>query len=203
MGRGRLRALTRAAFIACGLSLIAVAVVLALLSGSELPSVAALLAGVLLIVFGAAGELPAEIGLQRISFSGSHDSARDYSEALYDAVREALPELRPPRRGPDWNPSQPTYWIDELNLRIVVTWAPDQSYRIGVSAVDRALDPAVARTRPGAAVLLVTNVDEIDDLQAALNAALGERGSVVRWRSPTDTDQLRRRAHELKTTGGV
>jgi hypothetical protein len=194
MVRRQLRAPARASFIACGASLIAVAVALALLSDSELPSVAAMVAGVLLVVFGAVGELPEEIGLQRISFGRQSNPARDYREALYDAVRVALPELNPPRRAPDWHPSRPTYWVDELDLRIVVTWAPDESYRIDVSV----LDPVVERTGVAARVLLVTNVDEIDDLQAALRRSVGERGAVVRWRSPDDTADLGRTARKLR-----
>lgn len=193
----RLRALGRAVFIVCGSLLVGVAVVLAVLSDSELPSVAALVTGVLLIVFAVVGELPEEIGLQRIAFA-RENAARGYREALYDAVREALPELEPPRRAGEWRPDQPTYWVDELDLRIVVTWAPDESYRIDVSE----LDPVMRRAGTHSGVLLVTNVDEIGDLQAALRSALGGRGAVVRWRSPDDTDKIRRTAHELRAPNG-
>jgi hypothetical protein len=51
-------------------------------------------------------------------------------------------------------------------------------------------------------VLLVTNVDDIDDLQAALRSQLGERAAVVRWRSPDDNDALRRTARELQANKG-
>ena len=190
-----LRAGARAAFAVSGLGLVGVAVLLALRSANEMTSLAALLAGVLLVVVGGAGRLPEEIGLQRVSFGRTHQpAARQYRKALYDAVQAALPELEPPQRGSDWRPQQPTYWVDELQLRIVVTWAPDDSYRIDVSQVDPG-----AHASPSFGVLLVTNVDEIDDLQAALRSQVGERTAVVRWRSSDDNDELRRIARGLKS----
>jgi hypothetical protein len=191
----QLRALARTTFIAGGVALVGTAVAIALMSRSELPSVVALLSGILLIVFGSIGELPDEVSHRGVVFGPRHDAARDYREGLYDAVRQALPELRPPRRAPDWHPDQPTYWVDELDLRIMVTWAPDASYRIDVSVVDE----LVQRSEPDVGVLLITNIDEIDDLQAAVRAAVGTRGAVVRWRSPLDTQQLRRTARGLHT----
>jgi hypothetical protein len=116
---------------------------------------------------------------------------------LYDAVQTALPELDPPIRGRDWQPDQPTYWVDELQLKLVVTWAPDDSYRIDVSRID----PGV-QVDSEIGVLLVTNVGDIDDLQAALRSQLGERTAAVRWRSPDDNDALRR-ARELQAHNGT
>lgn len=196
MAGQNLRVGTRIAFVVGGIALVGVAVLLALQHTSEMTSFAAMVAGAVLIVLGGSGRLPEEIGMQRISFgkvAPPEDEAQDYREALYDAVREALPELEPPRRGADWHPEQPTYWVDELQLRIVVTWAPDESWRIGVSMVE----PAVDQAGPETGVLLVTNVDEIDDLQSALRDSLGERGAVVRWRSPADNELLRRTARKL------
>jgi hypothetical protein len=195
MAGQNLRVTTRIAFVIGGVALVGVAVLLALQHTSEMTSFAAMVAGALLVVLGGSGRLPEEIGLQRVAFSKAapDDEARDYREALYDAVREALPELEPPRRDADWHPEQPTYWVDEMQLRIVVTWAPDESWRIGVSMVE----PAVEQAGPDTGVLLVTNVDEIDDLQTALRASLGERGAVVRWRSPADNELLKRTARKL------
>jgi uncharacterized membrane protein YqjE len=197
MAREDLRAGTRAAFVAAGLGLIGLAVLLALWTDHTTTSMAALLAGVLLVVVAVVGRLPEEIGLQRISFGASRQTAREYREALYDAVQTALPELEPPSRGSDWHPDRPTYWVDELQLRIVVTWAPDDSYRINVSRIDPA-----ALANPDIGVLLVTNVEEIDDLRAALRSQAGERSAVVRWRSPDDNDALRRTARELQAHNG-
>lgn len=198
MARQQLRALARVSFIACGLSLVGLSVLLALRTDNDLTSLGALLAGVLLIVAAAVGRLPEEIGLQRISFGEARVAARDYREALYGAVLEVLPELEPPKRGSDWQSYQPTYWVDELQLRIVVTWAPDESWRLDISM----LRPVMERAGPDTGVLLVTNVDEIDDLQSELRSGMGERGAVVRWRSSVDNDQLRRTAHELQAHNG-
>jgi hypothetical protein len=196
MAGQNLRVGTRVAFVIGGIALVGVAVLLALQHTSEMTSFAAMVAGALLIVLGGSGRLPEEIGLQRVSFgkAAEPDEAEDYRKALYDAVREALPELEPPRRGADWHPEQPTYWVDELQLRIVVTWAPDESWRIGVSMVE----PMLEKAGPDTGVLLVTNVDEIDDLQSALHDTIGERGAVVRWRSSEDNELLRRTARKLR-----
>jgi hypothetical protein len=37
-----------------------------------------------------------------------------------------LPELDPPIRGEDWQLDRPTYWVDDLQLKMVVTWPPDE-----------------------------------------------------------------------------
>lgn len=198
MARDDLRAGARVAFVASGLVLVGVGVLLALRSANEMTSLAALLAGVLLALVGAVGRLPEEIGLQRVYFGDTSPAARVYSRALYAAVQAALPELAPPSRGADWQPDRPTYWVDELQLRIVVTWAADDSYRIDVSRIDPGVHPD-----PEIGVLLVTNVDEIDDLQAALRSQLGERSAVVRWRSPDDNEELRRTARDLRAHNGT
>jgi hypothetical protein len=84
---------------------------------------------------------------------------------LYDAVQTALPELDPPISEHDWKLDRPTYCVDGLGLQIVVTWAPDDSCRVDVSRIDPS---AQADSEIG--VLLVTNVDDIDELQAALRS---------------------------------
>jgi hypothetical protein len=77
---------------------------------------------------------------------------------------------------------------------MVVTWAPDDWYRIDVPWIDPA-----AHAGSEICVLLVTNLDDIDDyLQTALRSQLGERTAVVRWRSPEDNDALRRKVSELQ-----
>lgn len=197
MARDTLRAGARAAFGVAGLGLVGLAVLLALRSAHDMTSLAALLVGVMFIVAAGFGRLPEEIGLQRVSFGRPPPTAREYRKALYDAVQTALPELDPPKRDHDWQPERPTYWVDELRLRIVVTWAPDNSYRIDVARIDPDVpgDSAVG-------VLLVTNVDEIDDLQAALRSRLGHRTAVVRWRSPADNDALRQTARSLHAANG-
>jgi len=197
MARDDLRAGARAAFVAAGLALVGVAVLLALRSVNEMTSLAALLAGVLLLVVGGIGRFPEEVGLQRVSFAHTPPAAREYRKALYDSVQAALPELAPPSRGADWQPDRPTYWVDELQLRIVVTWAPDDSYRVDVSQIEPGVEPD-----PQIGVLLITNVDEVDDIQAALRSQLGERTAVVRWRSPADNEALRRTARDLRAHNG-
>jgi hypothetical protein len=141
MARDDLRAGGRAAFVVTGLGLtglglIGLAVLLALRSASDMTSLAALLAGVLLLVVAGVGRLPEELGLQRILFGHPPPAAREYRKALCDAVQTALPEVDPPIRGDDWQPDRPTYRVDELQLKLVVTWAPDDSYRMDVSRID-------------------------------------------------------------------
>lgn len=197
MAREDLGAGVRVLFVVSGLGFVGLAVLLALRSANDMTSVAALLVGVLLLIVAGVGRLPEEIGLQRITFGQPPAAAREYRKALYDAVHTALPELAPPARGHDWQPERPTYWVDELRLRIVVTWAPDNSYRIDVSRIEPG-NPA----DPNIGVLLVTNVDEIDDLRSALQSQHGQRSAVVRWRSPADNEALRQTAHELQAHDG-
>jgi hypothetical protein len=106
-----------------------------------------------------------------------------------------LPELNPPIYRHDWKPDRRR--TGSTSCRLVVTWAPDDSYRIDVSRIDPG-----AQFDSEVGVLLVTNVDDIDDLQAALRSQLGERAAVVRWRSPDDNDALRRTARELQANKG-
>lgn len=187
----RVRSGIRAAFAICGLGLVATAVAMALNGASELTSLAALLTGVLLIVVGGTGRLPGEIGLQRITFDQATD-AWSYQEALYEAVCEELPHLRPPVHGP-YGHSSHSIWVEELQLRIVVTWASDDSCRFDVSMVDPLLD----QTPSSVPVILVTNIDDIEDVRAALRSRHGDRAAVVRWKSQKDSEALRRAAHRL------
>jgi hypothetical protein len=179
-----------------GLVLVAVGVLLAFRGASDLTALGALLVGAVVAVAGGSGRLPKEVGLQRVAFGADDRSASAYREALYDAVRQALPEADPPSRDKDWDPRRPTYWVDELQLRVVIRWAADRSVHLDVSNVD------LAGTREAIAVLLVTNVDEIDNLQNAVRAAAGERATVVRWRSPKDNAALRRSARGLHSPNG-
>jgi hypothetical protein len=188
----RVRTWVRAAFAICGLGLIATALVIALHGVSELTSLAAVLTGVLLIVIGGTGRLPGEIGLQRITFNQSTDASA-YQQAFYEAVREELPHLRPPVPGPIRHTSQ--LWVDELQVRIVVTWAADDSCRFDVSMVE----PVIEQAPGNVPVILVTNVDDIEDVRAALRARHGDRAAVVRWKSQKDNEALRRAAHRLST----
>jgi hypothetical protein len=56
---------------------------------------------------------------------------------------------------------------------------------------------------PGAvAVLLITNIDEIDGLQTAVRSRAGERAAVVRWRSIEDIPVLRHTARGLGAPNG-
>jgi hypothetical protein len=196
MVRLRLRLPARITLVAGGLALVGLAVLLALQTHNDLTSVAALLCGVVMVVAGFAGRLPEEVGLHRVVFGGSDDDAAAvYREALHRALRTALPEAHSARRADDWRPDRPTYWIDELALRIVVSWVPDASWRVDVGGIA----PLAERGGPDVRTLLVTNVDEIDNLQEAVRSSMGERGAVVRWRSPQDTDKLRLTVHDLRT----
>ncbi|MFI7067205.1 hypothetical protein ACIBL3_39860 [Kribbella sp. NPDC050124] len=181
-----------------GLVLVAVGVLLAFRGASDLTSLGALIVGAVLGVAAISGRLPNEVGLQRVTFGAQDRSAQTYREALYGAVREALPELSPPSRDKDWHPRRPTYWVDELQLRVVIRWAPDRSVHLDVSTVES----DVVGTRDAVAVLLVTNVDEVDDLQSAVRSTIGERAAVVRWRSTDDNAALRRVARGLGAPKG-
>ena len=181
-----------------GLVLVAAGIVLAFRGASDLTALGALLVGAVVAVAAVSGRLPKEVGLQRITFGSEDRSAETYRSALYDAVRQALPEVEPPSRDRDWNPRRPTYWVDELQLRVVIRWAEDRSVRLDVSTVDS----DVAGTREAVAVLLVTNVDEIDNLQAAIKSAAGDRAAVVRWRSAKDNAALRHTARGLHAPNG-
>ena len=191
MARRRLHPRVRVAFFVCGGALVVLAVVLAFLHIPALAAIVALLTGILLIVFAAIRELPEEIGVRVKSRTAQpeqpDDPERDYRKSVYDAVRRALPDLEPPRRAPDWQPGRPAYWVQELGLRVVVAWSPDPSYQ---------LDSAVlARPDGVAAVLVVTNVDDVSELRAAMRSS---PGAVVRWRSSHDTDALRRATRDLR-----
>ena len=181
-----------------GLALVAVGVLLAFRGASDLTALGALLVGAVVAVTGVTGRLPREVGLQRVTFGADDRSAQAYRVALYDAVRQAFPEIGPPSRDKDWHPQRPTYWVDELQLRVVVRWAKDRSVHLDVSTVES----DVSGTREAVAVLLVTNVDEIDDLAAAVRSWTGERAAVVRWRSNEDNAALRHTARRLGTPDG-
>jgi hypothetical protein len=188
----------RVALGAGGLALVAVGILLAFRGASDLTALGALLVGAVVAVAAVSGRLPREVGLQRVTFGAQDRSAAGYREALYDAVREALPEIEPPSRAKDWHPRRPTYWVDELQLRVVIRWAADRSVHLDVSTVEK----DVADTPGAVAVLLVTNVDEVDDLQSAVRSRTGERAAVVRWRSPDDNVTLRRAARGLGAPNG-
>jgi hypothetical protein len=188
----------RVAFGLGGLGLVAVGVLLAFRRAGDLTSLGALLVGVVVVVAAVTGRLPKEVGLQRVTFGADDHGAEAYREALYEGVRQALPEIDPPSRDSDWHPRRPTYWVDELQLRVVVRWASDRSVHFDVSTVGSDIN----RAGHGVAVLLVTNVDEIDDLQAAVRSHVGERAAVVRWRSTEDNATLQRTARGLNTPNG-
>jgi hypothetical protein len=181
-----------------GLALVTIGVLLAFRGASDLTSLGALLVGAVVAVAALTGRLPKEVGLQRVSFGAEDQDRVAYRKALYDAVRQALPEVEPPTRDKDWHPRRPTYWVDELQLRVVIRWAPDRSVHLDVSTV--ASD--VTGTEDAVAVLLVTNVDEINDLQSAVRSQAGERAAVVRWRSTEDNATLRHTARGLGAPNG-
>jgi hypothetical protein len=194
MARETLRPGARAGLVICGLCLVGVAVLLGLKTDNDMTSLAALLGGVLLILAAGAGRLPAEIGLQRVAFGESDPAPPDYRKELYDAVRAALPEASAPERAPDWQPEQPIYWVQDLRLRIVVSWTPDESLQVDATV----LEPLGKHGGEDSGVLMITNADETEELETALRAVLGERAAVIRWRSPADNEALRRSAHQLR-----
>jgi hypothetical protein len=195
MARETLRPGARAVFVVCGLCLVGVAVLLGLRTDNDMTSLAALLGGVLLILAAGAGRLPAEIGLQRVTFEDDDaEPGPDYRKDLYDAVRAALPDGGGPERAPEWQPEQPIYWVHELRLRVVVSWAPDESWRIDAKVVK----PLAEKAGPDGGVLMITNSDDVEELETALRAVLGERAAVIRWRSPADNDALHRTVHKLR-----
>lgn len=193
-----LRPGVRAALGIGGLSLVVIGVLLAFRGASDLTAVAALLVGAVVAVTAVSGRLPKEVGLQRVTFGAEDSSPHAYRQALYGAVRQALPEVGPPSRDLDWHPQRPTYWVDELQLRVVIHWEADRSIRFDVSTIE--FD--ISGTRDAVAVLLVTNADEVDDLQAALRLAASPRAAVVRWRSPDDNAVLRQTARRLGAQKG-
>ncbi len=186
--RRRLHPRARLTLTAGGGVLVLLAIVLAFVRITEVAAIVVLLAGILLLVFAAIGEVPEEIGIRSRVLSQPHDPAREYRKGVYDAVRAALPDVRPPQRAPDWQPGRPAYQVDELGLRIVVAWARDPSYRV---------EPSVLAA-DGAALLVVTNVTRIADLQLAMRTS-GVRGAVVRWRSPAESDAVHRAIRDLCT----
>jgi hypothetical protein len=181
-----------------GLGLVAMGVLLAFRGGSDLTALGALLVGAVVAVAAATGRLPKEVGLQRVTFGADDRSPAAYRQASYDAVRRALPEIEPPSRDIDWNPHRPTYWVDELQLRVIIRWAADRSVHLDVSAVES----EISGTRDAVAVLLITNADEIDHLQAAVRSKAGERGAVVRWRSAEDNATLGHMARDITAPHG-
>jgi hypothetical protein len=181
-----------------GLALVVVGILLAFRGASDLTSLGSLLVGAVVAVTAITGRLPKEVGLQRVTFGADDRNPQAYREALYDAVRQALPEIDPPSRDQDWHPRRPTYWVDELQLRVVIRWARDRSVHFDVSTVESDL----SGTPEAVAVLLITNVDEIDDLKAAARSMTGERTAVVRWRSTEDNPTLRRTARGLGAPDG-
>lgn len=181
-----------------GFALVAAGVLLGYRGGSDLTALGALLAGTVVAVAALTGRLPKEVGLQRIAFGDDDRSPLAYREALYDAVRETLPDVGPPSRDVDWDPHRPTYWIDELQLRVVFRWAADRSVQVDVSTVDSDL----SGTSDAVAYLLVTNADEIDDLAEAVRSRTRKRAAVVRWRSAKDNAALRESMHGLTTPHG-
>jgi hypothetical protein len=88
--------------------------------------------------------------------------------------------------------------VDELQLRVVIRWARDRSVHLDVSTIQSDL----SGTREAVAVLLITNVNEIDDLSAADRSKADERAAVVRWRSTEDNATLRHVARGLGAPDG-
>ena len=182
----------RAAFTVCGLGLIAAAIVIALRDGSDSISLAALLTGVLLLVIGGTGRLPEEIGLQRVSFD-PRPNASSNDRALVDVVQHELPAL--------WAIAADhgglvirEFWLDELDVPIVMICAPDDWHELDHAALEAVLE----RTAAARGIVVLTNVEDVGQVESILQARHGDRAAVVRWRSRRDNEALRRAAHRLR-----
>lgn len=187
----------RAAFIVCGLGLIAAAIVIALRHGGESISLAALLTGVLLVVIGGTGRLPEEIGLQRISFDRPADldrstDASSDDRAMVDVVRQGVPALLAIAADQDGLVIR-EYWLDELEIPILIIWAPDGHWEVDQDALETALRQAAA----AGGIVLLTNAEEIHRVASILRSRQDERAPFVRWRSRHDNEALRRAVHRL------
>lgn len=187
----------RAAFTVCGLGLIAAAIVIALRHGGESISLAALLTGVLLVVIGGTGRLPEEIGLQRISFDRPADldrstDASSDDRAMVDVVRQGVPALLAIAADQDGLVIR-EYWLDELEIPILIIWAPDGHWEVDQDALETALRQAAA----AGGIVLLTNAEEIHRVASILRSRQDERAPIVRWRSRHDNEALRRAVHRL------
>ncbi|TDD18596.1 hypothetical protein E1218_25755 [Kribbella turkmenica] len=179
------------AFSVCGLGLIAAAITIALRHGGDSLSLAALLTGVLLIVIGGTGRLPEEIGLQRISFDRP-ERGSSYHRAMIDVVQHELPTLSATAAEQDSLVVR-GYWLDELEVPIVIIWAPDDTHELDQEALQTALQQAAA----AGGIVLLTNVEDIQQVRSILRSRHGDRATVVRWRSHRDNESLRRAAQSL------
>ncbi|HEY3557147.1 MAG TPA: hypothetical protein VGL05_06785 [Kribbella sp.] len=174
----------RAAFVVCGLVLIAAAILIALRNRSDYMSVAALLTGVLLLVIGGTGRLPEEIGLQRVTFDPS-SRASAYHQTMVELAQHELPLLtaiadeqrRLVIRG---------YWLDELDVPIVIIGAPEGVDELGQDA----LEAAVRHAAEAGGMVLLTNAGDIEQVRSVLRRRHGDRAVVVRWRSHRDNKSL-------------
>ncbi len=185
------RTWVRAAFTVCGLGLIAAGIVIALRAGSDSIALAALLTGVLLLVIGGTGRLPEEIGLQRITFE-PHPDASSHHRALVDVVRHELPALMA-IAADNGGLVIRDYWLDELDVPIVIICAPDDWHELDRASVEAVLE----RTAAARGIVLLTNVEDVRRVRSILQSGHGDRAAVVRWRSHRDNEALRRAAQRL------
>jgi hypothetical protein len=185
------RTWVRAAFALCGICLIAAAILIALRHGGDSISLAALLAGVLLIVIGGTGRLPEEIGLQRVSFDPRTDASA-YHRALVDVVQHEFPALWD-MAAKDGRLVIRKYWLDGLDVPIVIICAPYDLYEVDQASLESSLQQAGAATE----IIVLTNMEDIQPVQSVIRSHHGDRATVVRWRSHHDNEALRRAAHRL------
>ena len=181
----------RAAFTVCGLGLIAAGIVIALRDRSDSIALAALLSGVLLVVIGGTGRLPVEIGLQRVSFE-SHPDASSRHRALVDVVHRELPGLLAIAADHGGLVIR-DYWLDELDVPVVLICAPDDWHELDRASVEAVLE----RTAAARGIVLLTNVEDVRQVRSILQSRHGDRAAVVRWRSHRDNEALRRAAQRL------
>lgn len=181
----------RAAFVVCGLVLIAAALLAALRYRSDYMAVAALLTGVLLLLVGGTGRLPAEIGLQRVAFDQSPGTST-YHQAMVELVQHELPALAALAEEQDRLIIR-GYWLDELGVPIVIIGAPEGVGELGQETVET----AVRHTTSAGGMVLLTNAGDIEQIRSMLRKHHGERAVAVRWRSYRDNTALRHAAQTL------
>ena len=85
------------------------------------------------------------------------------------------------------------YWLDELDVPIVIICAPDDSDELDRTEVEAVLE----RTAAAKGIVLLTNVEDVRRVRSILQSGHGDRAAVVRWRSHRDNEALRRAAQRL------
>ncbi len=190
----RLRGAARAGCAAAGVLLIGSAVLLALdeKAGGSL-ALAALLSGVGLIVASVAGQLPSEVGLQRVSFADHATEARRYQRELVGAAARALPEASGTSREVAAGAPHQVSWVEYSRLHFLVIWSPSGSAPIDLSLVGAVLD----HLPPDGSVLVVTNADDIGRLRRAVRRRWRGQVAVTRWLSTADNPALAKAANRL------